>query len=270
LVEPISFAADRVKSKRIDSSRVSIAEGMLLLSFWSGKRKKKNKPFLEVWKNQKKRKKISRLFFYFSKFFIVRFEKKHNTTAAHSSFRMAPSYTNSGALFVGRILVAVYFIIDGTYKTSDQAWPGYRDFIFERFTEMGIQHKNLGYGAFGDMIAACLIGIELLGAVLLLMGFRSYGAGCLVAYLIPMSFVSHKFLVERGVDMKQLLPFLQGMALVGSLIVLGSYSDDSYGEEPLPEKIENTRDLQRDTNKTDFEENELPPFQEGSAFRRRR
>jgi len=183
---------------------------------------------------------------------------------------MAPSYTNSGALLFGRVLVAVYFIIDGCYKTSDQAWPGYRDFIFARFNEMGLQDEHIGYGAFGDMIAASLIGIELVGAVLLLMGFRSYGAGCLVTYLIPMSFVSHQFLVKRGVDMKQFLPFLQGMALVGTLIVLGSYTDDDYGVEPLPEMIENTRDLQRDTNMTDFEENEMPPFQEGSTFRRRR
>ena len=98
--------------------------------------------------------------------------------------------------------------------------------------------------------------MELLGAVLLLLGLRSYGAGVLIAYLIPMSLISHTFVVKRGIDMTQFLPFLQGLALVGSLIVMGSYSEE---EDDRPVSIENSRDVQREANKMDFQESELPP-----------
>ena len=180
---------------------------------------------------------------------------------------MPQKYNNGGALLVGRILVAFFFVIDGCYKCSEQAWPGYRDFIFEKFNQLGLQHEKIGYGGLGDVVAAMLVGWELMGAVLLLIGFRAYGAGILVAYLVPMSFLSHTFLVARGLDMTQFLPFLQGMALVGSLIVMGSYSD---GEEERPRPVENSRDVQRDANTLDFKEDELPSFQEDTYGVRRR
>jgi uncharacterized membrane protein YphA (DoxX/SURF4 family) len=177
------------------------------------------------------------------------------------------SYDNGGALLFGKILVALFFIIDGSYKTSTQAWPGYRDFIYEKFNLLGLQHEKLGYGGFGDVSAVILVIWEILGAVLLLMGFRSLGAGLLVFYLIPMSILSHTFVLAKGIDMTQFLPFLQGMALVGSLIVIGAYPDN---RKQLPVRVENTRDVQRDANRVDFKENELPEYQKRTGMYRRR
>ena len=178
------------------------------------------------------------------------------------------AYSNGGALLVGRLLVAFYFIIDGCYKTSDQAWPDYKNFVYERFNELGFQHKHIGYGALGDVIGAAFVALELFGAMLLLVGFRRYGSGILVAYILPMAFLSHKFLVPRGIDMKQFLPFLQYIALAGAIIIMGAYPEEPREFKARP--VENTRDTQKDVKTPDFEENELPEFQEGSAFRQRR
>ena len=196
-------------------------------------------------------------------------EKKKYFRDFNFETKMKTQYGTGGALIIGRILVAFYFVIDGCYKTSDQAWPGYRDFIFLRFTEMGLQHEHIGYGAMGDVIATIFIMIELFGAILLLLGFRVQGCGLLVGYLIPMSFISHKFITKRGIDMTQFLPFLQVMAMVGAIIVMGAYPNNITNDKKT-HAIENTRDVQRDVNKPAFAENELPAYQEGSAFVRKR
>jgi|TARA_B110000091_G_C13524815_1_gene353896 uncharacterized membrane protein YphA (DoxX/SURF4 family) len=174
---------------------------------------------------------------------------------------------NGGALLLGRILVALFFLVDGSYKTSEQAWPGYRDFVYEKFNLLGLQHDKIGFGGLGDVCAGTMVVMELLGAVLLLLGLRSYGAGVLIAYLIPMSLISHTFVVERGIDMTQFLPFLQGLALVGSLVVMGSYSEE---EDDRPVSIENSRDGQREANPMDFRENELPPSSDRTGLYRRK
>ena len=78
--------------------------------------------------------------------------------------------TNGGALLFGRILVALFFLVDGSYKTSEQAWPGYRDFVYEKFNLLGLQHDKIGFGGLGDVCAGTMVIMELLGAVLLLLG----------------------------------------------------------------------------------------------------
>jgi hypothetical protein len=82
-----------------------------------------------------------------------------------------------------------------------------------------------------------------------------------------MSLISHTFVVERGIDMTQFLPFLQGLALVGSLVVMGSYSEE---EDDRPVSIENSRDGQREANLMDFRENELPPSSDRTGLYRRK
>ena len=130
----------------------------------------------------------------------------------------------SGALLIGRFLMAFFFFVDGLYKFSAQAWPSFRQVIFDSFKELGI-YNNYSYGGLADVIAVAFCLFEVVGSILLALGWREAGSILLCFYLVVENGIQNgSFLLMRGVDMLKFIPFLRNLALAGGLIVVGAYT----------------------------------------------
>ena len=127
---------------------------------------------------------------------------------------------NSVLPLVGRILLAVIFIISGLGKiAAPEATQGY-------IASVGLPAPLLGY------LAA--IAIELGGGVLLLAGYRTRVAA---AGLAVFSIVSALVFHSAFGDQNQLIHFLKNLAMAGGLIQVvafgaGAYSIDNQKNKP--------------------------------------
>jgi putative oxidoreductase len=72
-----------------------------------------------------------------------------------------------------------------------------------------------------ELLLAGATGLELVGAVLLLAGFKTrWGAAALVLFLIPVTLVFHGFWAVQGAQhQQQLVQFLKNVAIAGGLLV---------------------------------------------------
>lgn len=73
-----------------------------------------------------------------------------------------------------------------------------------------------------NVIMGVAIGLELIGAVLVLLGFKiRIGAVLLLLFLIPVTIIMHPFWFNVGSELKQELSiFLKNLSLIGALLYI--------------------------------------------------
>lgn len=125
---------------------------------------------------------------------------------------------------IGRILIALPFIKFATDKIRN--W----DMVFEWMQSIGVPAPALALGLANA--------IELIGAVCLIVGFRTrWAALTLALYLIPVHVLVHDFwAVEAAERASQIENFGKGMIIIGGLLFVylygsGAISVDARGIE---------------------------------------
>lgn len=120
------------------------------------------------------------------------------------------------ALFFGRVLVALIFVLSG----------------FEKFTAFD---QTAGYVAAHGLPAPhalLLIAmiVELVGGLSLMVGFLApYAAVVLFLYLIPTTVIFHNFWAFEGMDRQmQLVNFLKNLAIMGGLVYVATVGAGAY------------------------------------------
>ena len=85
------------------------------------------------------------------------------------------------------------------------------------------------------VLLACATALELVGVVLLLVGFKTrWGAAALLVFLVPVTMVFHGFWAVQGAaHHQQLVEFLKNVAIAGGLLVEfvagpGAFSLDAH------------------------------------------
>jgi putative oxidoreductase len=126
----------------------------------------------------------------------------------------------------GRVLIAAIFLISGFFKIA-----GYSQVV--------------GYAAakglpFSAVAIGCAAGVEILGGLAVLVGFKTrIAAWLLFLYLIPTTFVFHNFWALEGMARQDnMTHFLKNVAIMGGLLILaangaGAYSVDARAEETV-------------------------------------
>ena len=91
-------------------------------------------------------------------------------------------------------------------------------------TEFGINWRQ-------DLLLSAAIGVLILGAVLILFGYRSkLGATLLLFYWVPVTFIAEAFWQETGVEFREAsISFMKNIAIIGGLLMIyvngaGKYS----------------------------------------------
>lgn len=120
---------------------------------------------------------------------------------------------------VGRILIALIFIISGAFKIL-----GYS--------------QTVGFAAskglpLASVAIACAIVIEVLGGLAVLIGFKTrIAAWILFLYLIPTTFVFHNFWTMTGMQQQDnMAHFMKNVAIMGALLLLGSGAPTPYSAD---------------------------------------
>lgn len=129
--------------------------------------------------------------------------------------------TPSGSVvsLIGRILIALIFIISGLFKIL-----GYS--------------QTVGFAAskglpLASVAIACAIAIEVLGGLAVLIGFKTrIAAWILFLYLIPTTFLFHNFWAMTGMQQQDnMAHFLKNVAIMGALLLLASGAGTSYSAD---------------------------------------
>jgi putative oxidoreductase len=119
---------------------------------------------------------------------------------------------------LGRALLSVIFFFE--------AYDSIRYFhqTKETMTEFGINWRQ-------DLLLSAAIGVLILGAVLILFGYRSkLGATLLLFYWVPVTFIAEAFWQETGVEFREAsISFMKNIAIIGGLLMIyvngaGKYS----------------------------------------------
>lgn len=131
-------------------------------------------------------------------------------------------------LWIARIFFSLLFLYAGAGKLMN--WQGAVDalaltfskwhmhlegtFIKESFHELLVTSSNL--------IMGVAVGLELIGALLILLGFKiRVGALLLLFFLIPVTVLMHPFWFNVGAELKQELSvFLKNLSLIGALMYI--------------------------------------------------
>jgi uncharacterized membrane protein YphA (DoxX/SURF4 family) len=131
-------------------------------------------------------------------------------------------------LWIARIFFSLLFIFGGVGKLIN--WQGAVNGLTLTFSEWHMHlegalikeniHEMLLSRA--NVIMGVVIGFELIGAVLLLFGFKiKVGAVLLLLFLIPTTIVMHPFWFKVGSELKQELSiFLKNLSLIGALLYI--------------------------------------------------
>jgi putative oxidoreductase len=120
---------------------------------------------------------------------------------------------------VGRILVSVPFLVFGVMKLANF-------------------HGTVGYFAalkvpMTTAAVAVAIIVELLGGLCLVIGFKvRFWAWIMFLYLIPVTFVAHRFWIFSGVARSQNeAQFLKNIAIMGGLLLLAAFGAGSLSAD---------------------------------------
>ena len=117
---------------------------------------------------------------------------------------------NSPAMLVGRILLALVFLVAGWRKLMAVAGTaGY-------FTKLGLPMP--------EVLAWVAIAIELGGAILLIVGWQTRWAALLLAlFTVIAAFAAHRFWeFDAAQQANQMNHFLKNLAIVGGMIILAA------------------------------------------------
>jgi len=116
------------------------------------------------------------------------------------------SFSRDFAALVGRILIAILFIPAGWGKIS--GFAGTAGYIASK----GLPLPEVG--------AAIAIVVELIGGVLLLVGFKTrWAAAALFLFLIPTTFFFHAF----WADPSQAVNFWKNVAIMGGMLYVWAF-----------------------------------------------
>ncbi|MFB6198546.1 MAG: DoxX family protein [Halobacteriaceae archaeon] len=123
---------------------------------------------------------------------------------------------NDTILLVGRILLAIIFVVSGAYKIAN--FGGTVD---------QIAGKGLPLASFGAVLA---IVVELGGGLSLALGYRTRsGAWLLFLFLIPTTLIFHNFWAFSGRQFQmQMISFMKNLAIMGGLLVLTTVGSGRY------------------------------------------
>lgn len=117
---------------------------------------------------------------------------------------------SSPAMLVGRILLALIFLVAGWRKLMGVAGTaGY-------FTKLGLPMP--------EVLAWVAIAIELGGAILLIVGWQTRWAALLLAlFTLIAAFAAHRFWeFDAAQQANQMNHFLKNLAIVGGMIILAA------------------------------------------------
>ena len=118
---------------------------------------------------------------------------------------------NHSALLVGRILLALIFLVAGYRKLMAVAGSaGY-------FAKLGFPMT--------DVLVWVVIAVEIGAAVLLILGWKTrWGALALALFTLIATFAAHRFweISDAGQYANQMNHFLKNLAIVGGMIILAA------------------------------------------------
>lgn len=113
---------------------------------------------------------------------------------------------NSWAIFIGRIFLAVIFLVSAFSKI------------------INLSRTQTYMASFGmpttTFFAVCAIFLETTGAISLLLGYKTkWGAFLLILFLMPVTLIFH----TKFSDPSQVIMFLKNLAIIGGLLqIVGS------------------------------------------------
>jgi putative oxidoreductase len=118
---------------------------------------------------------------------------------------------------IARVLMATLFLVSGIRKAM--AWGGTQAY----FAKVGLP--------FPEVIVPLVVAIEILGALMLIVGWRvPIVASILAAYTLGASFLGHPFWsVEPAQFATQLNHFLKNIAIVGGFLMVIAFDRQRSG-----------------------------------------
>lgn len=129
-----------------------------------------------------------------------------------------PAFTHAAAL-VGRILIALIFVISGAMKIGGfSAVAGY------------IASKGL---PMPQVLAALTIGLELGGGILLIVGWKTRWVALLFfLWLIPTTLVFHRFWgIDAAQVQNQLNNFMKNVSIMGAMWMLMAFGPGAHSAD---------------------------------------
>jgi putative oxidoreductase len=120
---------------------------------------------------------------------------------------MNPDYANPAA-FIGRILLALIFVVSGVGKITGYAG-----------TAAVMAAKGL---PMVDVLLPLTIAVELGGGLLLALGWKArWAAAALFLFLIPTTLIFHQFWgIEPKLAQMQKIHFLKNVAIMGGMLMV--------------------------------------------------
>ena len=120
---------------------------------------------------------------------------------------MNPDYANPAA-FIGRILLALIFVVSGAGKITGYAG-----------TAAVMAAKGL---PIVDVLLPLTIAVELGGGLLLALGWKArWAAAALLLFLIPTTLIFHQFWgIEPKLAQMQKIHFLKNVAIMGGMLMV--------------------------------------------------
>jgi putative oxidoreductase len=128
---------------------------------------------------------------------------------------MNPSTVNAAAL-VGRILLAAIFVISGFNKIS--GFAGVAGYIGSKGLPMP------------EVLAALTIALELVGGILLVIGYKVRIVSILFfLWLIPTTVIFHKFWgIDAAQVQNQMNNFLKNVSIMGGMLLVFAFGPGAY------------------------------------------
>lgn len=127
----------------------------------------------------------------------------------------SPAFTNAAAL-VGRILVALIFVISGAMKIG--GFAGVAGYIGSKGLPMP------------EVLAALTIALELGGGILLVIGWKTRVVALLFfLWLIPTTLVFHKFWgIDAAQVQNQFNNFMKNVSIMGAMWLLMAFGPGAH------------------------------------------
>ena len=126
-----------------------------------------------------------------------------------------PAFTNAAAL-VGRILIALIFVISGFTKIT--GFSGVAGYIGSKGLPMP------------QVLAALTIALELGGGILLVIGWKTRWVALLFfLWLIPTTLVFHRFWgIDAAQVQSQFTNFMKNVSIMGAMAMLMAFGPGPY------------------------------------------
>ena len=132
-----------------------------------------------------------------------------------SSIQNEPAITSLFAL-VGRVLLAAVFISAGWAKLMDPS-----------MTAGWMASAGIPYS---DMLIWAVIAVELLGGLMVLVGFKARWAALAIAgFLVPTNIIFH----SDFADQTQMMTFMKNAAIMGGMLMLVAHGAGAYSFDKM-------------------------------------